>query len=149
MNKKYVVRLTSEERVTLERLVRVGKAAAYKILHGRVLLLVDQGKEGPAWPDAKVSDALRVHTNTICGIRQRFVEQNLEAALNRKKRLTPGRQPVFDGRAEARLIALRCGEPPQGRRCWTLRLLADRLVELRVVDQVSYETVRQALKKTR
>lgn len=148
MNKKYVVRLTSEERSTLQRLVGVGKAAARKILHGRVLLQVDQGAGGPAWPDAKVSEALGVHPNTIGGIRQRFVEQGLEAALNRKKRATPGRQPVFDGRAEAHLIALRCGAPPKGRRCWTLRLLADRLVELRVVDHVSHETVRQTLKKT-
>jgi hypothetical protein len=148
MNKKYVIRLTSEERQTLQQLVNVGKAAARKILHGRVLLLADQGAGGPAWPDARIGEALAVHPNTIGGIRQRFVEKGLEAALNRKKRLTPGRQPVLDGRAEARLIALRCGEPPKGRRAWTLRLLADRLVELRVVDRVSYETVRQTLKKT-
>jgi transposase len=148
MNKKYVVRLTSEERATLARLVSVGRAAARKILHGRVLLMVDQGQDGPAWPDGQVSQALGVHPNTIGGIRQRFVEQGVEAALNRQKRSTPGRQQVLDGRAEARLLALRCGEPPEGRRRWTLRLLADRLVELEVVDSVSYETVRQTLKKT-
>jgi len=148
MNKKHVVRLTSEERTTLERVVRVGKAAARKILHARVLLMVDQGPGGPSWPDAKVSEVLEVHANTIGGIRQRLVEQGVEAALNRKKRATPGRQQVLDGQAEARLLALRCGEPPEGRRRWTLRLLADRLVELEVVDSVSYETVRQTLKKT-
>ena len=148
MNKKYVVRLTSEERATLERLVGVGKAAARKILHGRVLLQVDQGPQGPAWSDAKVSEALRVHPNTIGGIRQRFVEQGVEAALSRKKQQRPSRQPRLDGQAEAHLIALRCGEPPAGRTRWTLRLLADRLVELRIVEGVCHETVRQVLKKT-
>lgn len=148
MNKKYVVRLTSEERTTLQRLVSVGKAAAQKILHGRVLLQVDQGAEGPAWADAEVSEALRVHPNTIGGIRQRFVEQGMEAALNRKKQERPSRQPKLDGKAEAHLIALRCGEPPEGRTRWTLRLLADRLVELQVVGSVCHETVRQVLKKT-
>jgi hypothetical protein len=146
--KKYVVRLTSEERASIERLVSVGKAAARKLLHGRVLLQVDQGAEGPAWPDAKVSEALRVHPNTIGGIRQRFVEQGVEAALNRKKQERPSRQPKFDGKAEAHVIAIRCGQPPKGRTRWTLRLLADRLVELQIVDSVCHETVRQVLKKT-
>jgi hypothetical protein len=100
----------------LQRPVGVGKAAARKTLHGRVLLQMDQGAGGLAWPDAKVGEALGVYPNTIGGIRQRFVEQGLEAALNRKKRPTHGRQPVFDGRAKAHLIALRCGEPPKGRR---------------------------------
>ena len=148
MNKKYVVRLTDDERSSLHRMVSVGKAAARKILHARVLLQVDQGLAGPAWPDTKVSEALTVHPNTIAGIRQRFVEQGLEAALNRKKQERPSRQPKLDGKAEAHLIAMRCGEPPQGRSRWTLRLLADRLVALQVVDTVSHETVRRTLKKT-
>ena len=148
MNKKYVVRLTSEERASLERLVSVGKAAAQKILHGRVLLLADQGPEGPSWADAKISEALKVHPNTIGGIRQRLVEQGVEAALNRKKQDRPSRQPKFDGKAEAHVIALRCGQPPKGRTRWTLRLLADRVVELQIVESVCHETVRQVLKKT-
>lgn len=148
MNKKYVVRLTSEERARLLQLVNVGKAAARKILHARVLLLVDQGEEGPACYDGPVCEALMVHANTIAGIRQRFVERGLAAALDRKKQDRPSRIPVLDGLAEARLIALRCGPVPEGQARWTLRLLADRLVTLEVVESVSHETVRRVLKKT-
>ncbi len=148
MNKKYVVRLTDDERSNLHRMVSTGKAAARKILHARVLLQVDQSSVGPGWADTQVSESLRVHPNTIADIRQRFVEQGLEAALNRKKQERPSRQPRLDGKAEAHLIALRCGEPPEGRNRWTLRLLADRLVELQVVESVCYETVRRTLKKT-
>jgi transposase len=147
MNKKYVVRLTSEERLTLQRLVSVGKAAARKILHARILLQADQGPAGPGWTDAGIAEALSAHARTIAGVRQRLVEQGLEAALNRKKQTQPSRPRKLDGKAEARLIALRCGAPPQGRTRWTLHLLADRLVELKVVDSLSYETVRRTLKK--
>ena len=148
MNKRYVVRLTSEERQSLERLVRTGKAAARKILHARILLQADQGPAGPGWTDAQISEALSAHARTIAEVRQRLVEQGLEAALNRKKQAQPSRPRKLDGKAEARLIALRCGAPPQGRMRWTLHLLADRLVELKVVDSLSYETVRRTLKKT-
>jgi len=149
MNKKYVVRLTSEERLALQRLVSVGKTAARKILHARILLLADQGPDGPAKTDGQIAEALSAHPRTIAGVRQRLVEQSLEAALVRKKQAQPSRGRKLDGKAEARLIALRCGAPPQGRMRWTLHLLADRLVELNVVDSVSYETVRRTLKKTR
>jgi len=148
MNKKYVVRLTSEERLTLQRLVSVGKTAARKILHARILLLADQGPDGPAKTDDQIAEALSAHPRTIGGVRQRLVEQGLEAALVRKKQTQPSRGRKLDGKAEARLIALRCGAPPRGRMRWTLHLLADRLVELNVVDSVSYETVRRTLKKT-
>lgn len=148
MNKKYVVRLTSEERATLQRLVSVGKAAARKILHARILLQCDQGPEGPAWTDEQIASGLTVHARTVAGVRERLVEQGLEAALNRKKQQRPSRMPKLDGKAEARLIALRCGEPPEGRTRWTLELLADKLVALKVVDSLSYETVRRVLKKT-
>jgi len=148
MNKKYVVRLTSEERLTLQRLVSVGKTAARKILHARILLLADQGPDGPAKTDDQIAEALSAHPRTIAGVRQRLVEQGLEAALVRKKQTQPSRGRKLDGKAEARLIALRCGAPPRGRMRWTLHLLADRLVELNVVDSVSYETVRRTLKKT-
>jgi hypothetical protein len=148
MSKRYVVRLTSEERRSLQRLVGAGKAAARKILHAHVLLQADEGPDGPGWRDTHISAALSVHPNTVAGIRERFVEQGLEAALNRKKQDRPSRTPKLDGRGEARLLAERCGPPPQGHQRWTLQLLADRLVTLQVVDHISYETVRRTLKKT-
>jgi transposase len=146
--KKYVVRLTSEERAKLQRLVSVGRAAARKRLHAQILLQADQGPEGPGWKDEQIAQGLSAHPRTIANVRQRLVEQGLEAALNRKKQELPSRPPKLDGKAEARLIALRCGEPPEGRMRWTLHLLADKMVELRVVDGLSYETVRRTLKKT-
>src|SRR3972149_2082876 len=127
MNKKYAVRLTSEERVKLQRLVSVGKAAARKILHARILLAADQGPDGPAWKDEQIAQGLSAHPRTIANVRQRLVEQGLEAALNRKKQEHPSRGPRLDGKAEAHLIAMRCSEPPQGRMRWTLHLLADKL----------------------
>jgi transposase len=148
MSKRYVVRLTSEERRSLQRLVGAGKAAARKILHAHVLLQADEGPDGPGWRDTQISEALSVHPNTVAGVRERFVEQGLEAALNRKKQNRPSRTPKLDGRGEARLLAERCGPPPQGHKRWTLQLLADRLVTLQVVDRISYETVRRTLKKT-
>jgi hypothetical protein len=146
--KKYVVRLTSGERATLDRLVGVGKAAASKRLHAQILLQADQGPEGPGWKDEQIAQGLSAHPRTIANVRQRLVEQGLEAALDRKKQEHPSREPKLDGKAEARLIALRCGEPPEGRMRWTLHLLADKMVELKVVDSLSYETVRRTLKKT-
>ena len=148
MNKKYIVRLEETERAELTRLVSVGKAAARKLLHARVLLKADAAPGGPGWTDAEIAEALDLHPNSVVGIRQRFVEQSLEAALNRKKRDTPPRQRRLDGRQEARLIALACGRPPAGRARWTLHLLADKMVELQVVESLSHETVRQTLKKT-
>ena len=146
--KKYVVRLTSEERAKLQRLVSVGKAAARKILHARILLQADQGPDGPAWRDEQIAQGLSAHPRTVANVRRRLVEHSLDAALDRKRQERPSRQRTLDGKAEARLIALRCGEPPQGRMRWTLQLLADKLVELNVVESVSYETVRRVLKKT-
>jgi transposase len=146
MVKRYVVRLTDEERGGLEELVSTGKAAAYKIKHANILLKVDV--EGAGWTDEQTAEAFGCHRNTVAHVRQRLVEHGLEAALGRKKRATPGRQPVCDGAAEAKLIALRCSEPPAGQAKWTLRLLADRAVELEIVPAISHETVRQVLKKT-
>jgi hypothetical protein len=148
MSKRYVVRLNGDERADLQRLVRAGKAAARKILHAHVLLQADEGPDGPGWHDTQISEALSVHCNTVAGIRERFVEHGPEAALNRKKQDRPSRPPKLDGKGEARLIAARCGPPPQGHKRWTLQLLADRLVALQVVDDISYETVRRTLKKT-
>ena len=145
--KKYIVELTSEERKELNELVSKGKAAARKITHARVLLQVDESEVGPAWTAKQISEVFGIHTNTVYGIRQRFVEQGLYAALERRKQDRPSRERIVDGEVEAHLIALRCGEPPQGRNQWNLRLLADKLVELEIVPGISHETVRQTLKK--
>jgi len=144
---KYIVELTSEERKELSELVSKGKAAARKITHARVLLQANESKGGPAWTDKQISEAFGIHINTIHGIRKRFVEDGLKAALERKKQDRPSRKRIIDGKVEAHLIALRCGQPPEGTRQWNLRLLADKLVELEIVESISHETVRQALKK--
>jgi transposase len=149
MAKKYVVRLDGEERERLERLVSTGRVAAYKRRHAAILLKADQGPEGPAWTDARIAEALDVSVRTIESLRQRLVEEGLEACLVRKPPARPPRERKLDGEGEARLIALSCSAPPAGRTRWTLRLLADRLVALEVVDAISHETVRQTLKKTR
>jgi transposase len=147
MSKKYIVRLSDAERAQLTELTRKGKAAAYKIRHAQILLKADA--DGPAWTDEHIAESFSVSVNTVQGVRQRLVEQGLEAALNRKKQEHPSRTPRLDGEGEARLIALRCSEPPTGHARWTLRLLADQAVALDIVEAISYETVRQTLKKMR
>lgn len=146
MNKQYIVRLSEEERRELERLIAKGKAVAYKIRHAHILLKADA--DGPAWTDLRIAEAFSCHARTVEGIRRRFVEQGIEAALNRKKRAMPPREKLLDGAKEARLIALSCSKPPKGRGRWTLHILADRMVELGIVESISHETVRRALKKT-
>jgi transposase len=146
--KRYIVTLTAEERQDLHDLIAAGKAAARKLAHARILLKADVADGGPAWPDHRIAEAIEVSPATIERVRQRFVEQGLEAALTRKAQDRPSRVPTLDGRAEARLIALACSAPPDGRKGWTMQMLADRLVELEVVPSVSDETVRRALKKT-
>ena len=146
--KKYKVTLTADERNSLQDLIAAGKAPAQKLAHARILLKADAAPGGPAWPDARIAEAVEVDVTTIERVRQRFVEQGFDAALDRKERERPARERKLDGRAEAKLIALACSAPPQGRTAWTLQLLAGRLVELRVVDAVSDETVRRVLKKT-
>jgi len=145
---KYVVRLTKEERVTLESVVGDRRAAADKRLRARMLLKADVGVCGPGWTDEKISEAFEVGESTIHRLRQRLVEDGLEAALVRKPRSRP-RFPKLDGEKEARLVALACSDPPEGRARWTLQLLADKLVQLEVVDSISDETVRLRLKKTK
>jgi transposase len=147
--KKYQVTLTPDERNALQALVSAGKAAAKKLTHARILLKADAAAGGPAWADERIAEAVEVSRATVERVRQRFVEQGVEAALVRKKQDRPSRERALDGRGEARLIALACSDPPAGRASWTLQLLADELVELRVVDAISGETVRQVLKKTR
>lgn len=146
MDKKYIVRLGNEERELLEAWVKKGKATAYKILHAHILLKTDV--EGPNWSDSRISEAFGCHMRTVANVRQRLVEHGLEGALERKKREVPPRQRKLDGAAEARLIALSCSKPPAGRAGWTLQMLADELVVLGVVDEISGQTVRRTLKKT-
>jgi transposase len=146
--KKYKVTLTAEERNSLQDLIAAGKASAQKLAHARILLKADAAPDGPAWPDARIAEAVEVNVTTVERVRERFVEHGLDAALDRKKQARPSRPRKLDGQAEARLVALACSEPPPGRDRWTLRLLADQLVELEVVDTVSTEAVRQVLKKT-
>jgi transposase len=146
MPKRYLVRLSKEEQQQLKDLVSTGKAAAYKIKHANILLNIDVN--GAGWTDEEAASALSCHRNTVANLRQRLVEQGLEASLERKPSKTPSRQRVCDGESEAKLIALRCGEPPDGRARWTLRLLADKAVELEIVPAICHETVRQVLKKT-
>ena len=145
--KKYKVTLTAEERNSLQGLL-ASKVAAKKVVHARILLKADAAPGGPAWTDARIAEAFEVDVSTVERVRERFVEQGLDAALDRKKQDRASRQRTLDGKAEARLIALACSEPPLGRVRWTLRLLADKLVELEIVDTVSTETIRRALKKT-
>jgi hypothetical protein len=147
--KRYKVTLDAGERQGLSDLIAAGRAAARKLTHARILLKADAAEGGPAWPDGRIADALEVSTATVERVRQRFVEQGLDAALDRKRRERPARQRKLDGRAEARLIALACSAPPRGRAEWAMQVLADKLVELEVVDSVSDETARTTLKKTR
>ena len=146
MPKRYIVRLSAEEQQYLRDLVSIGKSAAYKIKHANILLNIDVN--GAGWTDEQAASALSCHRNTVANLRQRLVEQGLEAALQRQPQQTPSRQPVCDGDSEAKLIALRCGEPPVGYARWTLRLLADKVVEQEIVPTICHETVRQVLKKT-
>lgn len=145
--KRYVVTLTADEREQSEALTRAGRRSARTITRARALLLTDQGDGGPAWEDARVAQALGCGHRTVERIRERFVTDGLDAALSHKPQARPSRQPVFDGAAEARLIALACEQAPGGRKRWTLRLLAERLAEWEVVESVSRETVRRVLKK--
>lgn len=147
--KRYVVRLSKSEREDLSGLIRRGKGKvnALKRCHARVLLEVDQGKHGPSWSDVRTGEALEIHSNTVRAIRERFVQEGLAAALERKKQSRPSVLRKLDGAQEARVIALACSKPPEGHARWSLRLLADKAVELEIVDAVSYETVRRTLKK--
>ena len=147
-HKKYLVTLPPEERLRLRKLVSAGKRSARTLTRARILLQADQADGGPAWEDAEIAEALGCGLRTVERVRQRFVEQGLDAALSHKPQERPSRERRLDGAAEARLIALACSAPPEGRARWTLKLLADKLVELEVVASVSDETVRRVLKKT-
>ena len=143
----YVVKLSSKERTRLEDLIRKGKTSARVQLRARILLHADTGKQGSAWKDGQIAEALGTYP-IMCGrVRRQWVEEGLEAVLSRKKRATPPTPPIFDGEKEAKLIALACSPPPPGRSGWTLRLLESKVVELKIVDHASDNTIGRVLKK--
>jgi len=146
MKKKYVVRLTLDERTQLNELINKGKAAAYKRKHAQILLKADIAENGgPGWTDQRIAEAFNVSLRMVERIRERLCEHGLEVAINRAK--GSGKRRKADGVQEAHLVAMVCGAPPEGRNRWTLRLLADQFVELGHIDAISHETVRQLLKK--
>src|SRR5919109_5605921 len=147
MKKKYPVTLTEAQREHLKSLIAAGTAPARKLTHARILLKTDQSPEGAGWVDERVAEAVEVSQPTVARVRKQYFEEGLEAALNRRP---PNREyrRKLDGEQEAHLIALACSEPPEGQARWSLRLLADKLVELEIVEEISYQTVRRILKKT-
>jgi hypothetical protein len=146
MKKKYIVRLTDEERDVLEEVVKKLKGTSQKVRRAQILLKADA--DGPSWTDQRIAEAFSCRTQTVEKIRQRLVERGFREALNGAKREHPATEKLLNGDQEARVIALRLGSPPKGYANWTLRLLARKVVELEIVDSISYETVRRTLKKT-
>jgi hypothetical protein len=147
MQKKYIVRLSQGERELLVEVIKKLKGTSQKVRRAQVLLKADA--DGPAWSDNRIADAFGCRRQTVEGIRQRFVEAGFEETLEGKQRSEPATAKLLDGKQEAQVIALRLGSPPKGYANWTLRLLARRVVELKIADTVSHETVRRTLKKTR
>jgi Homeodomain-like domain len=147
MHKRYLVKLDKDERKELSLLVKKENISAKKRTRAQVLLLADCGRHGPAWKDEAIAEACRVTVRTVENIRKRLVLEGLDSALNRKPQVRLSRQKILDGEKEAKVIALCCGAKPAGHARWTLRLLAERAVELEIVESVSHETVRQCLKK--
>jgi len=147
--KKYVVRLSAEERAGLEGLIRKGKSPARRVLKARILLKADVSEAGAGWSDSQIIQALETSASMVYRVRKQLVEEGLEAVLSRKQRASPAVARIFDGEKEARLIALACSKPPKGRARWTLRLLENKVVELDIVDRASDSTIGRVLKKTR
>lgn len=147
MSPRYRVTLTKQEREELESITRRGKTHARKVIRARALLLCDAGPDGPAWKVVDVAEALGITPRTIEHLKKRFVEDGVKIALDRKPRETPPREVTFDGAFEARLLALACSEAPEGHQRWTVRLLADKVVELNIASSVSHMTIQRALKK--
>ena len=146
MNKKYIVRLSDEERGVCQEIVKRLKGSSEKVKRAQILLKADA--DGPGWADAKIAEAFSCRVQTVENLRKRLVLEGFESAVERKPRATPPTSPKLDGVGEAKLIAMRLGKPPAGYGRWTLRLLADELVVLEVVESISPETVRKTLKKT-
>ena len=147
--KKYVVRLDDDERERLSALIKKGKAPARQLLKARILLKADASEAGEAWSDSRIAEALDTSIDTIARTRQLLVEEGVDAALTRKHSPKSARKRIFDGAAEAKLIALACSPPPKGRKRWTLTLLETAVVELNIVDRASDNTIGLTLKKTR
>jgi hypothetical protein len=147
-NKKFVVELEPEERAKLDDLISKGKASAKAILKARILLKADTSEPGEGWADERIAEALDTNVTMVGRVRAKLVEEGLDAVFARKKRETPPIQPIFDGAKQAQLTALACSEPPEGHARWTLRLLAEKVVELEIVDKAHFNTVGRALKKT-
>jgi hypothetical protein len=147
--KRYIVKLTKDEREQLNELIRKGKSPARRQLKARILLKADESKGAPRWNDTRIAEAFGTYPIMCARVRQQFVEEGLEAVLSRKKRETPPTPPIFDGEKEARLITLACSKPPPGQAGWTLNLLANGVVELGIVDHASASTIGRVLKKTR
>jgi hypothetical protein len=145
--KKYVVRLSGEERERLEVLIRKGKSPARRLLKARILLKADVSKAGEGWSDSGIIEALETSVSMVCRVRKQLVEEGFEAGLSRKQRATPAVARIFNGEKEAKLIALACSKPPKGRARWTLRLLEKKVVELHIVDRASDSTIGRTLKK--
>lgn len=148
MSPRYRVTLSQEERQELEAITKRGKTKARRVILARALLLCDAGTDGPSWRVSEVAEALGITSRTIEHLKKRFVEEGMKSALERKAREKPPREIIFDGRFEARLIALACSDAPEGRQRWTVRLLADKAVELKYASSVSHMTVQRILKKT-
>lgn len=146
--KRYVVRLSADERERLEALLRKGKSAAQKLLKARILLKADVSEAGEGWSDSRIIAALETSASMVYRVRKQVVEEGLEAVLSRKPRAIPAVPPIFDGEKEAKLIALACSKPPKGRARWTLRLLETKVVELGIVERASDSTIGRTLKKT-
>ena len=147
MAPRYKVTLTKEERKDLEAISTKGKRAARTVLYARALLLLDAGEHGPKWIVAKVAEALGTTTRSLEHLKKQFVKEGISAAIERKMRVTPPREIIFGGEFEAHLLALACSEAPEGRKRWTVRLLAEKMVELKIVPNVSPMTVCNTLKK--
>jgi hypothetical protein len=147
-NKKFVVKLDIEERARLNKLISKGRAAAKTILKARILLKADQSQAGEGWSDEEICEALDTNASMVTRVRARLVNDGLDAVLARKKRSTPPIAPIFDGERQAQLIALACSHPPPGHARWTIRLLAEKVVERSIVDAAHFNTVGRALKKT-
>lgn len=146
--KRYVVKLSEEERLRLQEMLRKGSGPARRLLKARILLKADASDAGEGWSDNKIIEALETSVSMVYRVRKQLVEEGLDAVLSRKRRETPPVAPIFDGEKEARLIALACQAPPEGYACWTLRLLEQRVVELAIVDHASDNTIGRVLKKT-
>ena len=146
---KYVVRLSSDERLRLEDMIGTGRDAAYRLLKARILLKADVSIQSGGWDDARIAEALETSASTVFRARRQLVEEGLEATLARKKQKAPSTSAIFDGEAEAKLIALACSKPPEGHARWSLRLLEKRVVALGIVEKASDSTIHRVLKKTR